>query len=80
RDLSEIDPEQVGESASELTLSVLGPKTIEGGEMPVVFAPLGASRVIGYGFAGAVSAEEVQKGRSYITDAFGDTIASEHLE
>jgi PmbA protein len=80
RNLSEIDPEQVGKSAAELTLSVLGPKTIEGGEMPVVFAPQGASSVIGYGFAGAVSAEEVQKGRSYITDAFGDTIASEHLE
>ena len=80
RNLSEIDPEHVGESAAKLTLSVLGPKTIEGGEMPVVFAPLGASRVIGYGFAGAVSAEEVQKGRSYITDAFGDSIASEHLE
>lgn len=80
RDLSEIDPEQVGESAAKLTLSVLGPKTIEGGEMPVVFAPLGAGTVIGHGFAGAVSAEEVQKGRSYISDAFGDTIASEDLE
>lgn len=80
RDLSEIDPEKIGENAAHLTLKLLGPKTIEGGEMPVVFAPLGAATVIGHGFAGAVSAEEVQKGRSYISDAFGDTIASENLE
>jgi len=80
RNLSEIDPEQVGESAAKLTLSILGPKTIESGEMPVVFAPFGAGTVIGHGFAGAVSAEEVQKGRSYISDAFGDKIASENLE
>jgi PmbA protein len=80
RDLSEIDPEQVGNSAAKLTLSILGPKTIESGEMPVVFAPLGAGTVIGHGFAGAISAEEVQKGRSYISDAFGDKIASENLE
>lgn len=80
RDLDEIDPEDVGENAAKLTLDLLGPKTIEGGEMPVIFAPLGGGTVIGRGFAGAVSAEEVQKGRSYISDAFGDTIASEKLE
>ncbi|MFW9787442.1 MAG: TldD/PmbA family protein [Candidatus Thorarchaeota archaeon] len=80
RDLSEVDPEHVGRSAGELTLNNLGPKIIEGGEMPVVFAPLGVGTVIGYGFAAAVFAEEVQKGRSYITDAFGDKIASEQLE
>jgi PmbA protein len=80
RDLREINPEQVGESGAELTLDLLGPKTIEGGEMPVVFAPLGAGTVIGHGFAGAIYAEEVQKGRSYISDAFGDSVASEKLE
>ena len=80
RDLSETDPEYVGKSAAELTLSVLGPKTIEGGNMPVIFAPLGAGTVLGRGFAGAVIAEDVQKGRSYITDAFGDKVASDDLE
>ena len=80
RDLDEIDPEEIGKNAAKLTLNLLGPKTIEGGEMPVIFAPLGAGTVIGRGFAGAVYAEEVQKGRSYISDAFGDSIASENLE
>jgi PmbA protein len=77
RKLSDIDPEWIGENAAHFTLRNLGPKTIEGGEMPVVFGPLGASTVLGRGFAGAVSAEEVQKGRSYISDAFGDKIASD---
>ncbi|MFW9813885.1 MAG: TldD/PmbA family protein [Candidatus Thorarchaeota archaeon] len=77
RRLNEINPEFVGENAARLTLDNLGPKTIESGEMPVVFAPLGASAVLGRGFAGAISAEEVQMGRSYISDAFGDTIASD---
>jgi PmbA protein len=80
RDLREIDPEQVGDSAAKLTLSILGPKTIESGEMSVIFSPLGAGTVIGQGFSGAVSAEEVQKGRSYISEAFGDVIASEKLD
>lgn len=77
RKLSDIDPEWVGETAAHLTLNTLGPKTIEGGEMPVVFGPLGAASVLGRGFADAISAEEVQKGRSYISDAFGDKIASD---
>lgn len=80
RNLNDIDPEYIGNKAAELALGFLRPKTIESGEMPVIFAPLGASAVLGRGFAGAVNAEEVQMGRSYITDAFGEHIASENLE
>ena len=80
RNLNDIDPEYIGNKAAELALGFLRPKTIEGGQMPVIFAPLGASAVLGRGFAGAVNAEEVQMGRSYITDAFGEHIASENLE
>ncbi len=77
RKLSDVVPEWVGENAAHLALNNLGPKIIESGEMPVVFAPFGASTILGRGVADAVSAEEVQKGRSYISDAFGDKIASE---
>jgi PmbA protein len=80
RNLAEMDPEYVGATAANLTLSFLNPQTIEGGEMPVVFAPLGASTVLGHGFGGAVNAEEVQHGRSYISDAIGDEISSAALE
>jgi len=80
RDLKDIDPEYIGTTAATLALGFLGPKTIDGGEMPVIFAPLGSSSVLGRGFAGAINAEEVQMGRSYIADAFGECIASESLE
>ena len=80
RNLSEMDPERVGTTAANLTLSFLNPQTIEGREMPVVFAPLGVSTVLGQGFGGAVNAEEVQHGRSYISDAIGDEISSAALE
>ena len=80
RNLGEIDPEFVGNHAAELAIGFLGPKTIESGEMPVIFAPLGASSILGRGFSGAVDAEEVQMGRSYISDALGHQIASESLE
>lgn len=80
RALKDIDPEYIGQRAAQLALGFLRPKTIEGGEMPVVFAPLGASAILGRGFAGAINAEEVQMGRSYIADAFGENIASEVLE
>ena len=80
RRLDEIDPEWVGENSAELAKGFLRPKTIFGGEMPVLFAPLGASAILGCGFADAVNADEVQMGRSYITDALGEGIASEKLE
>ena len=80
RDLNDIDPEYIGKTAATLALGFLRPRTIEGGTMPVIFEPLGASSVIGRGLAGAVNAEEVQMGRSYISDAFGECIASESFE
>ncbi|MFX0108479.1 MAG: metallopeptidase TldD-related protein, partial [Candidatus Hodarchaeota archaeon] len=58
----------------------LGAKTIEGGDLPLVLAPLAVSTVLGNGFAGAVNAEEVQYGRSYIADAFGEEIANQEFE
>ncbi|RLI60014.1 MAG: hypothetical protein DRO87_00985 [Candidatus Thorarchaeota archaeon] len=79
RELNKIDPEWVGTQAAEMTLRLLGPKTIDGGDLPVLLAPMGAGRVFASGFAGAVNAEEVQYGRSYISDAIGDEIASEQL-
>ncbi|MHA1908735.1 MAG: TldD/PmbA family protein [Candidatus Thorarchaeota archaeon] len=79
RSLKEIDPEWIGTNASEKALMNLGGKSIEGGDMPVMFTPLAVGTVLGGGFAGAINAEEVQYGRSYISDAFGSKIANEDL-
>ncbi|UCE10186.1 MAG: TldD/PmbA family protein [Candidatus Thorarchaeota archaeon] len=80
RKLNEIDPEWIGVGAAKNTLASLGGRTIDPGEMPVILSPLAVGTVLGNGFAGAVNAEEVQYGRSYISDAFGEEIASEELE
>ncbi|RDE13679.1 MAG: hypothetical protein C4K47_06060 [Candidatus Thorarchaeota archaeon] len=79
RALREINPEWIGRTASENALRNLGAKTIEGGDMSVIMTPLAVSMVVGSGFADAVNAEEVQQGRSYISDAIGSEVASDEL-
>ncbi|NWF95122.1 MAG: TldD/PmbA family protein [Candidatus Thorarchaeota archaeon] len=79
RQLKDVNPEWVGSSAAENALRNLGAKTIEGGEMPVLFDPIAVGAVLGDGFGVAVNAEEVQYGRSYISDAFGQEIAAPEL-
>jgi len=79
RNLKEIHPEWIGKASAENTLSNLGAKIIEGGELPVVLAPFAVDTILGGGFAGAVNAEEVQYGRSYIADALGEEVSARHL-
>jgi len=80
RKLSEINPEWIGQTAARNALANLGGSTIEGGDLPVIFTPLAVGTIIGGGFGGAVNAEEVQYGRSYIADALGEEIGSVNLE
>lgn len=79
RRLKDLDPIWIGNTAAEKTIRTLGSEVIEGGTLPVILSPLAVGTIIGGGFANAVNAEEVQYGRSYISDAFGSTIASDHL-
>lgn len=79
RRLKDINPEQIGSISGRIAVQNLGGKKIEGGDIPVIIDPLAAGKVIGIGFGGAINAEEVQYGRSYIMDALGDHIASEEL-
>jgi len=79
RKLKDLDPTWVGRTAAEKSIDTLGGNVIEGGDLPVILAPLAVGTVLGGGFANAVNAEEVQYGRSYISDAFGSVIASDDL-
>ncbi len=79
RKLKTLDPEWIGITAGKKAIDNLGGKVVEGGTLPVIFTPLAVGTVLGGGFARAVNAEEVQYGRSYISDAFGSLIASEDL-
>ncbi len=79
RHLNAIDPEWIGNTAAKNVLRTMGPKIVEGGDLPVLLSPLAVGTILGGGFAGAIDAEEVQYGRSYISDAFGSKIGSENL-
>ncbi|MFW9920474.1 MAG: TldD/PmbA family protein [Candidatus Thorarchaeota archaeon] len=79
RKLNTLNPEWIGNTASQNAINNLGGKVIEGGSLPVIFTPLAVGTILGSGFARAVNAEEVQYGRSYISDAFGSRIASEQI-
>ena len=79
RSLDDIKPEDIGKNAATSTIENLGGKSIEGGDLPVIITPIAASTILGNGFGNAVNAEEIQYGRSYISDAFGEQIASKAL-
>ncbi|RLI50254.1 MAG: hypothetical protein DRO73_03725 [Candidatus Thorarchaeota archaeon] len=79
RRLNRLNPEAVGKRVAEMVLSMLGARSIEGGTLPVILEPEAVSVILGSGFGAAVNAEEVQFGRSYISDALGDEIASLEL-
>lgn len=81
RKLKDIDPEWIGTNAGKNAIANLGGKTVEnGGDMPIILSPLAVGTILGNGFGGAINAEEVQYGRSYISDALGKEIASQTLE
>jgi PmbA protein len=80
RRLKDINPEQLGNKSGRIAIQNLGGKKIEGGELPVILDPLSAGYIIGNGFGTAINAEEVQYGRSYMTDALGEEIASKEIQ
>jgi len=79
RKMKDFDPHWVGQEAAKSALANLGPKTIDGGQLPVILTPLAVSSIIGLGFSGALDAEEIQYGRSYISDDIGSMIGSSEL-
>jgi PmbA protein len=79
RCLKEISPEEIGSKSGRVAVQNLGGKKIEGGDLPVLVDPYAAGHLLGRGFGGAINAEEVQNGRSYIMDALGEVIATEEL-
>ncbi|HOX28281.1 MAG TPA: TldD/PmbA family protein [bacterium] len=71
-------PGVVAKKAAEKALSFLGGRKMESGAFPVVFGPLAAYDFI-RGVVGAASAEEIQRGRSYLAGKRAVRIASDVL-
>jgi PmbA protein len=69
----DLDADSVGLAAGEMALSSMNPRPIESGKMPVVLDPLAVGPVIAA--AVAVSADDVQRDRSFLTGKIGEQIA-----
>jgi PmbA protein len=69
----DLDVELVGRTAGDMALSSMNPQPIQSGKMTVVFDPLAVGPVIAA--ATAVSADDVQRDRSFLTGKIGEQIA-----
>lgn len=75
RRLSDIDFVSVAQGASRMALDLLGAKTISAVKAPVILEPSVASDFLSI-FSASLSAEAVQKKRSFLVDKVGKTITS----
>ena len=80
RSLGDINPEDIGAASARNALGLRGAKSIVGGDMPLILTPRALRAVLGFGFAKALDARQVQDGKSYLVDSIGSEIASSELE
>ncbi|VVB72977.1 Zinc metalloprotease TldD [uncultured archaeon] len=71
--------EDVGRAAAEMARASLGGVKAESGLYDVLLRPLAAAELMEYTILPALSADNVQKGRSQLLGRVGDSISSERL-
>lgn len=74
--LSDIDPIAIGQEAGQKAVAILGGKPIETQQVPVVFDPTTSSQWVGW-LARALTAEAMQRSRSFLLDKMGQDVASD---
>ncbi|MEM2141781.1 MAG: TldD/PmbA family protein [Candidatus Thorarchaeota archaeon] len=79
RSLDSVSPAHVGANAAQNALEVLGARTVECGDMPLVLTPMAVESVLDPGLTEALNAEEVLFGRSFMGNAIGEEVASQEL-
>lgn len=79
RTIKGIDIQWIGSEAANQSLKLLGSMKTRSGEYPVVFSPRVTAGIVSSGVATACSAENIQKKRSYLSEKFGKTIASNEI-
>lgn len=72
-------PEEIAREATEKAVSFIDSKRMDSGKYPVVLGPLAAAGLL-RSVVGAASAEEIQRGRSYLGGKRGEKIASELID
>jgi PmbA protein len=75
---AELDPEAIGREAARDALMVLGGKAVPTQTCPVVFAPVVTAMLLGT-LAQAMTAEAMQKGRSFLVGKLGQDVASDRV-
>lgn len=79
RKLDMFDPEKVGKEAGEMAIKTLDATTIGVEELPVIFQPKAQFTIIPFIVGAAANAENLQYGRSFLTNRLGDKIAREEI-
>jgi len=70
---------EAGERAAEMAVSSLGGTKAESGTADVLLRPLAVAEILEYTLLPALSADNVQKGRSSLRGRAGEVIAAPHL-
>ncbi len=73
---SELDADAIGRESAERALGMLGGEPVPTQTCPVIFDPLVSAELLG-AIARAMSADAMQKGRSFLLDKLGQDIASD---
>jgi PmbA protein len=77
--IREVDFGWIGKEAATESIRSLGAKKIGSGKLPIVFSPRVVASILSSGIAGASSAENIQKKRSYLTGKLGEAIGSKGI-
>ncbi|UCE11401.1 MAG: TldD/PmbA family protein [Candidatus Thorarchaeota archaeon] len=77
--VSGIDSEEIGRTAGERSVGMLGAKPMESGTMPVVLSPTAFGFLLKMGIAEALKASNVQSEQSFLQDHLGTEIGSDRL-
>lgn len=79
RSMKRINPEWIGKHAAINTLSLLRPKSVQPGNLPVLFTPVAIDFLFRVGLADMFNAEEIQMERSYLRECLNQSIAPSHF-
>jgi PmbA protein len=71
-------PEEIGETAALRTIKKLHPKQMKSGSFPVIFDKRVGRSLLSY-FSGAISADKISRGLSFIGNKIGEQIFSKEI-